>query len=210
MLYAASLPKIAILLAAFVSFDDGTLKETEEIYSDLKAMISLSDNAAATRMIDRIGLIKINGIMMDKKYELFDKNRGGGLWVGKRYNKDDERILDPIAGLSHAATVNQVCRFYYMLAYGKIINPKLSCEMLQILSNPAIHHKFVGVIEKEAPEAILFRKSGTWKIWHSDSIMVWGDAWRRYILVAMVESPEGEQILRNLVPVIEKNLHPSQ
>ena len=31
MMYAASLPKIAILLAAYVCFEDGTLQETPEI-----------------------------------------------------------------------------------------------------------------------------------------------------------------------------------
>ena len=38
---------------------------------------------------------------------------------------------------------------------------------------------------------------------HSDSVLVWGPEWRRYILVAMVESDGGERILRDLVPVVE-------
>ena len=52
MMYAASLPKIAILLAAYVSFEDGSLKETPEIHKDLVDMIRTSDNRTATRMID--------------------------------------------------------------------------------------------------------------------------------------------------------------
>ena len=208
MMYAASLPKVAVLMAAYVCFEDGTLEETPEIRKDLGLMIRKSSNQAATRMIDRIGFKKIQAVMMDPRYQLYDKDRGGGLWVGKRYAKVGNRNPDPMLGLSHAATVTQVCRFYYMLAYGRIINPERSGQILAILSKPGIHHKFVSVLQKRAPLAELFRKSGTWKTWHSDSVLVWGTVWRRYILVAMVESEEGDQILKDLVPVVEKILNP--
>jgi beta-lactamase class A len=208
MMYAASLPKIAILLAAYVSFDDGSLKETPEIHEDLIAMIRKSDNPAATRMIDRVGLKKIQTVVMDPRYQFYDKEKGGGLWVGKRYAKKGGRNPDPMKGLSHAASVTQVCRFYYQLANGRIINPQRSLEILEILSNPKIEHKFVKILKKLAPQARVYRKSGTWKNWHSDSALVWGPVWRRYILVSMVENDQGEKILRDLVPVIEGLLHP--
>ena len=207
MMYAASLPKIAILLAAFVSFEDGSLERSPEVMEDLNIMIRKSDNAAATRMIDRMGMQKIGSVLRDPRYRLYDKTRGGGLWVGKRFAKEGKRFPDPLTGLSHGATVLQVCRFYYLLAYGRIISPEASREMLEILSDPGLHHKFVGVLEERAPLARLFRKSGTWRIWHSDSVLVWDPVWRRYILAAMVECNEGEQILRDLVPVVEQILH---
>jgi beta-lactamase class A len=112
--------------------------------------------------------------------------------------------------LSHAATVTQVCRFYYQLANGRIINPQRSKEMLEILSNPKIEHKFVKILRRLAPQARIYRKSGTWKNWHSDSVLVWGPVWRRYILVSMVESEQGEKILRDLVPVVERVLHSAE
>ncbi len=203
MMYAASLPKIAILLAGFAAFEDGSLKETKEIYEDLHAMIRVSSNTAATRMIDRLGFQKIEQVLTDPRFKFFDPAHGGGLWVGKRYAKSGARHPDPLQGLSHAATANQVCRFYYMLAAGKILNPRRSAQMLEILADPGLHHKFVGVIEKRDPEARLFRKSGTWKQWHSDSVLVWGGEERRYILVGLVENEQGEQILRDLVPTVE-------
>lgn len=207
MMYAASLPKIAILLAAYQSFEDGSLEETEEIHADLGAMIRTSSNEAATRMIDLIGFEKIEEVLTDPRYELYDPERGGGLWVGKRFAKTGKRVGDPVANISHGATVTQVCRFYYLLATGRIISPERSRQMLGDLSDPGLHHKFVSVIEKRAPRARLFRKSGSWKQWHSDSILVWGPAWRHYILVAMVESENGENIMRQLVPVVEELLH---
>jgi len=208
MMYAASLPKIAILLAAYVSFEDGSLEETPEIREDLIAMIRRSDNAAATRMIDRVGFKKIQAVVMDPRYQFYDTEKGGGLWVGKRYAKKGDRNPDPLKGLSHAATATQVCRFYYQLANGRIINPKRSGEMLEILSNPKIEHKFVNILRKLVPQARIYRKSGTWRNWHSDSVLVWGPVWRRYILVSMVESEHGEKILRDLVSVVEHVLNP--
>jgi beta-lactamase class A len=208
MLYAASLPKIAILLTAYESFEDGSLAETPEIHADLKEMISTSDNPAATRMIDLLGYAKIEKVVTDVRYQLYDPKRGGGLWVGKRYAKTGKRVGDPIANISHAATATQVCRFYYLLATGRVISSERSLQILEDLADPGLHHKFVGVLEQRAPRARLFRKSGTWRSWHSDSVLVWGPEWRRYILVAMLESDDGEQILRDLVPVVESLLQP--
>lgn len=204
MMYAASLPKIAILLAAYVAIDEGRLKETAEVKKDMNLMIRKSSNTAATRMIDRVGGIDaVNAVMTDPKYELYDPNFGGGLWVGKRYAKAGEVHRDPLKNISHGASVTQVCRFYYLLATGRLINPKRSLDMLKIMSDPGIHHKFVHTLEEVAPNASLYRKSGTWRRWHSDSVLVWGKQWRRYILVGMVENERGGIILEQLVKTVE-------
>jgi len=207
MMYAASLPKIAVLLAAMDAIEKGELKETPEVKSDMKLMISKSSNQAATRMIDRLGFDKIESVLTDEKYQLYDEEHGGGLWVGKRYASSGSTNREPLKNLSHAATVNQVCRFYYLLANGKLVNNKRSKQMLGILENPALHHKFVNTLDQIAPNARLFRKSGSWKNFHSDSILVWGkDPKRRYILVALVDDALGEKIIRNLVKPVEKVL----
>ena len=52
MMYAASLPKIAVLLASMDAIEKGELKETLEVKNDMRLMISKSNNQAATRMID--------------------------------------------------------------------------------------------------------------------------------------------------------------
>jgi beta-lactamase class A len=78
--------------------------------------------------------------------------------------------------------------------------------MLADLVDPGIHHKFVAEIERRAPLAQIFRKSGTWRNYHSDSVLVQGPTWRNYILVALVEAENGEAILRGLVPIVEEIL----
>jgi beta-lactamase class A len=209
MLYAASLPKIAILLAAYESFEDGTLKETPAIQDYLNDMIRVSSNVAATKMIDLMGMGKINAVLASPKYALYDPNRGGGLWVGKRYAQGGARYPDPITHISHGASATQVCRFYYLLANHKIINEKRSNQMLDNLVDPGLHHKFVNSLDQLAPDATIYRKSGTWKTWHADSVLVQDDHWRNYILVALVNNRNGENIMRSLVPMVERILHPS-
>jgi len=207
MMYAASLPKIAILLAAMDAIEKGELKETPEVKKDMHLMISKSNNQASTRMIDRVGYEKLEAVMTDTNYEFYDEDHGGGLWVGKRYGGGGNTNREPLKNLSHAASVTQVCRYYYLLANGKLVNEKRSKQMLDIMENPALHHKFVNTLDKIAPNARLFRKSGSWRTFHSDSILVWGeDPDRRYILVAIIDDANGEQIIRNLVKPVEKVL----
>lgn len=204
MMYAASLPKLAILLAASQALADSVLAASPEVLHDMRIMISKSDNSAATRMIDRVGFERIADTLTDPRYELYDEDRGGGLWVGKRYARKGRRYPDPLMGISHGASVTQVCRFYYLLAMGKLVNPQACEQMLDMLEDPEIHHKFVNALDRIVPDARVYRKSGTWRQWHADSVMVWGPEWRRYILVGLIEDAGGEQILRNLLPVVDE------
>jgi beta-lactamase class A len=203
MMYAASLPKIAVLLASMDAIDKGELEDTKEIRKDMRLMISKSNNQATTRMIDRVGYDKIEQVLRLPKHMLYDEEVGGGLWVGKRYAAGGNRSPDPMKGLSHAATTRQVCSFYYQLAMGNLVSEERSAEMLEIMENPALHHKFVNTLDRIAPKARIFRKSGSWKSYHSDSVLVWGPD-RKYILVALVDNDRGEQIIRDLVIPLEK------
>jgi len=99
----------------------------------------------------------------------------------------------------------QVCKYYYMLAFGQLVNEDRSKDMLQMLVDPQLHHKFVSVLDRVAPDAKVYRKSGTWANWHADSALVW-DANRRYIVVALAEDGSGETILRELMLKIDTAL----
>ncbi len=206
MMYAASLPKIAVLLAAEDAMESGKLPASPAVLSDLRLMISRSDNQATTRMIDRLGYRQIEAVLTDPRYRLYDRQHGGGLWVGKRYAAGGERYPDPLRGLSHAASVSQVCRFYYLLAMGRLVSPERSAHMLEIMEAPELKHKFVNTLQQTAPGARLFRKSGTWRQWHADSVLVWGEGWQRYILVGLAEDARGEQVMRDLVRIAENAL----
>jgi beta-lactamase class A len=209
VMYAASLAKIAVLLAAYQGFQDGTLPETPGLRADLIEMIRRSDNFAASQVIDRVGLRRIAAVILDPRYRFYDQKKGGGLWVGSDYGTHLEQNPEPLKNLDHAATVNQVCRFYYLLTYGRLINPQRSRQMLKIMAFPDLDDKFVHALGKSVPAHHVYRKSGEYKIWNSDSMLVWDGSWRRYILVAMVEHAQGEIILRELVPAMERILRPN-
>jgi beta-lactamase class A len=208
MMYGASLPKLMILLAAFQGFEDGSLKDTAEVHRDLIEMIRRSDNLAASRVIGRIGLRKIEALASGRRYRFYDPQKGG-IWLGGTYAHGGDKNPEPITALSHTATAYQLCRFYYLLAYGRLISPERSRQMLKILAFPDLPGKFVSVLGKDVPPNYLYRKSGEVRGFHADSILIWS-GWRRYILVAMVEDPGGEKILKDLLPVAESVLRPSR
>ncbi|MGO9577803.1 MAG: serine hydrolase [Desulfobaccales bacterium] len=209
MMYAASLPKLMVLLAAFQGFEDGSLKETAEIHRDLIEMIRRSSNPAASQMIGRIGLKKIEALSRDRRYGFYDPQQAGGIWLGGTYSRGGEENPEPMTGLSFTATAYQLCRFYYRLAYGRLINPERSGQMLKILAFPDLPGKFLARLAGTVPPNRLYRKSGEVRGFHGDSVLVWDKGWRRYILVGLIEDEGGEQILRELVPVAERVLKDS-
>jgi beta-lactamase class A len=203
MVYAASLPKIAVLLSAMEAVKEGFLDYSPKLKKDLRLMIAKSNNAATTRVIELLGYDRIAETMERNKYGLYDRFDGGGLWVGKKYAKSGARNPDPLKGLSHAANVDQVARFYTMLAYGKLVDKEFNLEMMSYLIDPEIHHKFVKSLDRLDPDVDIYRKSGSWKQFHCDSALVFGENGRRYIIVALIEDNAGGRICTNLVAQAE-------
>ncbi len=206
MLYAASLPKIVVLLAAFHGMADGRLPQTPQIRRELTAMIRESSNPAAASLIHRLGLPYIQSLLFQPRYRFYRPRQGGGLWVGSTFAPGGPQYPEPLQDLTQAATATQVCRFYYLLAFGRLLNPTASRQMLEIMAHPGLNDKFVAVLGSTVPPDRLFRKNGTFATTHGDSVLVWGNGWRRYILVGLVEDARGEQMLRELVPVAERVL----
>ena len=198
MVYAASLPKIAILLAICERIHEGKLTLNDELRGQMIDMIRVSSNRAATELIRRAGHEYINEVLRSPKYRLYDPSTNGGLWVGKEYASGVAYQRDPLHNLSHGATALQVARFYYLLETGRLVAPALATEMKSILGEPGIHHKFVKGLETERPTSLVYRKSGSWRNWHADSAIVERDG-RRYIAVALAEDPRGGEWMSNLI-----------
>ena len=194
MLYAASLPKIAILLGAFVQIDRGELELTDELRAEMTSMIRNSSNEAASSVLDKVGFETLAEILQSDEFGLYDPNHGGGLWVGRDYGGGKAWKRDPINNLSHGASAMQVARFYYLLVTGRLVAPWLKDEFMTILSKPGINHKFVAGLKEDNPDASVFRKSGTWKQFHADSGIV-VDPDYSYIIVAITDDPEGAERL---------------
>ncbi|UCD82906.1 MAG: serine hydrolase [Desulfobacterales bacterium] len=202
MMYAASLPKIAILLGAFERIARGDMTLDETTREKLALMIRNSSNQAATEILNQVGKAYLADLLQSPRYRLYDPKKNGGLWVGKEYSKSGAWKRDPLHNLSHGATALQVARFYYMLQTGRLVSPELSRQMKSILGNPAIEHKFVKGLRQIHPDSRIYRKSGTWKEYHSDSAIIEHDG-RRYIAVALAKSPRGGKWLADLIIAID-------
>jgi beta-lactamase class A len=204
MVYAASLPKIAILYGAAVALDRGRLTMTEELREDMVAMIRRSCNNCATRVLAKVGRQWLLELLQSDPYRFYNPERGGGLWVGKDYARKGAFQRDPLKGLSHAATPWQVARWFYLLDRGLLASPEQTELMLECLSDPAIQHKFVKGLA-DHPDLKLYRKSGTWRQYHADSILV-KDGSLSYILVALAADRRGGRWLENIARSLHERL----
>jgi beta-lactamase class A len=196
MMYAASLPKLAILLTAFVQIEQGEMALDPETHKMLSAMIRNSSNMAATKMYRRVGPEKIADVLQSPKYMLYDADGYGGLWCGKEYGQGDAWRRDPLARMSHAATAMQTARFYYLLETQQLVSASRTQQMKSILAKPALEHKFVKGLKRK-PDIKIYRKSGTWRKWHADSALVECKRYK-YIIVALAAHRKGNRWLEQL------------
>jgi beta-lactamase class A len=196
MMYAASLPKIAILLGALAEVEAGRIQLDETRLRAMTGMIRYSSNEDATRVLKWVGEERLLEILQSPRYRFYDVRGAGGLWVGKSYGKEGAYRRDPIHNLSHGATAFQVARLYYLLANDALLTRRFNAMMKEMLSKPGIHHKFVKALEGIQGIRI-FRKSGSWKDYHADSALVEYGA-HRYVLVGLAEHPDGGEWLVRL------------
>ncbi len=202
MMYAASLPKIAILLGAFHRIEEGELTLDDELRNDLTQMIRFSSNKAATKVLNIVGKEYLAELLQSPRYKLYDPEHNGGLWVGKEYGRGTAYKRDPLHHLSHGATAYQVARFYYMLETGQLVSEKWQGEMKAILGKPGIKHKFVKGLDNARPGSEIFRKSGSWRQWHADSAIVERDG-HRYIAVGLADNEQGGQWLSKIIVAMD-------
>jgi beta-lactamase class A len=198
MIYAASLPKIAVLLAAFEKIAQGKMELDDDNRKLMEEMIRRSSNSATTELMHRVGKKYIARVLLSPRYRLYDPRHNGGLWVGKDYAKAGVWKRDPLHNLSHGATAMQVARFYYLLYTDNLVTPEYSREMKEVMSGTYIDHKFVKSLRRLSPRMRLFRKSGSWRTYHSDSALVERDG-RAYIAVALSNDPEGGDWLSRII-----------
>ena len=207
MMYAASLPKICVLVAGFERILNGQLAYTPALKEMFTRMIRFSSNVDASCAIQTVGFDYIAKVLTSPKYQFYDATQDGGLWLGKAYGGPrDYWKRDPLHHLSHGATSLQVARFFLLLEQGRLVNPQYSAEIKEILSNPGLHTKFVKGLE-DRPGYQIYRKSGTWSKWHADAALVEG-ADRKYIAVALMEDPRGGEIFPNLIKKMDSLIGP--
>lgn len=199
--YAASVPKIGILLAYFALRPGAVTNLSTETRRELGLMAKVSHNEMAAKFSRELGLREIQQVL--NAHGLYDTNHGGGLWVGKHYGQGAERHGDPVGNNSHAATVRQLLRYFLWLEQGKLISPAASKLMREIFESPEIPHDNLKFVKGLAGRDVqIIRKWGTWQDWRHDAAVVTGGG-RHYILVALTRHPKGDEYLVELARAVD-------
>jgi beta-lactamase class A len=199
--YAASVPKIGILLAYFQLHPEAATQLDAQTRHELGLMIKVSSNEMAAKYSRAIGLREIQQVL--NSYGFYDAAHGGGIWVGKHYGPDSERIGDPVADHSHAATVRQLLRYYLLLEQGKLVSPAASKTMREIFASPDIPHEDLKFTKALAGRKVrILRKSGSWEDWLHDTADITGRN-RHYILVGLTHHPKGDDYLADLAVAVD-------
>jgi beta-lactamase class A len=200
--YAASVPKIGILLAYFELHPAAATNLDAKTKHELGLMAKASNNEMAAKFSQEMGLARIQEVL--NRYHFYETNRGGGIWVGKHYGKSGERIGDPIGNNSHGATVRQLLRFYLLLEQGNLVSPEASKRMREIFESPDIPHDQIKFVKGLAGRDVqIIRKWGSWEDWFHDSAVITGPG-RHYVLVALTRHPQGDQYLEELVKEVDE------
>jgi beta-lactamase class A len=203
--YAASVPKIGILLAYFQLHPEAATNLNPQPRHELGLMTKASDNALAAKFSRELGLKQIQAIL--NTFGFYDTNHGGGLWVGKHYGRSNERYGSPVADNSHAATVRQLLRYYLKLEQGKLVSPAASKTMREIFASPDIPHDDLKFVKALAGRDVqIIRKWGSWEDWLHDTAVITGGG-RHYILVALTKHPQGDEYLVALARAVDDLLH---
>jgi beta-lactamase class A len=199
--YAASVPKVGILLAYFQAHPGAANQLEIATRHELGLMAKASSDTIATKFSRALGLPQIQQVL--GSYHLYDAARGGGIWMGKHFGVADERIIDPVGGFSHAATVRQVLRFFLLLEQGKLVSPEASKAMRDIFASPEIPHDEIKFVKGLAGRDVeIIRKWGTWEDWLHDSAVITGPG-RHYLLAALTRHPRGDEYLADLAAGVD-------
>jgi len=194
--YAASVAKIGILLAYFEYHPDARKQLDPQTRHELGLMVKASSNEMAAKYSRAMGLRAIQQVL--DAYRFYDRERGGGIWMGKHYGPSEERIGDPLGDHSHAAAVRQLLRFYLLLDQGKLVSAPASKTMREIFASAVIPHDRIKFVKALGGRDVqLLRKWGSWKNWLHDTAIITGPG-RRYILVALTNHPRGDEYLVEL------------
>ncbi|MBU0617322.1 MAG: DUF1460 domain-containing protein, partial [Planctomycetes bacterium] len=205
MFYAASVPKICIVMAYFATHPEAISDLDPDVERELQLVIKRSDNELAAKYSQLVGLDKIQEMLQSKRYRFYDEEHGG-FWCGKHYGIAEPRMGDPVHDHSHAATVRQCLRYYLLLEQGKLVNAAACAQMKQIFAAPRLefhNDRFVGGLNGRA--ATILHKGGWWEDWHLDTARIQhGD--RLYLLAGMTEHPRGNVYLKEMAAAVDELL----
>lgn len=204
--YAASVAKIGILLAYFQLTPSAATNIQAEARHELGLMAKISSNEMAAKYSKQLTLKKIQEVLNSLGF--YDTNHGGGIWMGKHYGEQTERIPSPISKNVHAITVRQVLRFFLLLKQEKLLSPEASRAMREIFASPDIPHDQIKFVKGLADRNLdIIRKWGSFDNSFHDAAVIKGPN-RYYILVGLSHHPKGDEYLEDLARAVDDLMNP--
>ena len=100
------------------------------------ASTRIGSDLVAQTVVRDLGFEYIASVLL--QYGLFDPNRGGGLWLGSDYDRNDWQSapassLTKAEGGAHSATAGALAAFLTLLARGELVDRESSAEMSALL-----------------------------------------------------------------------------
>ena len=90
-----------------------------------------------------------------------------------------------------------------MMEQNELTSPAYCLMMKDILADSVINHKFAKGLKSKNPDAEIYRKSGTWRNYHSDSALIERPDGRKYIAVGLTQNDNGGKLLENIIVDID-------
>jgi beta-lactamase class A len=182
--------KLSILTEAYRQSEAGLRPLTDPLKSDLSRMIAVSDNEAANRLMDVLGLRNVNAAMT-------------ALGLSRTQLSNHFALANPPTGVFNRTSPADMARFMELLATDRVISPAASREIRSLLSLAGDDSK----IGRGLPQsARLAHKSGWFDAVANDvGIVTHGQT--TYVLAVFTEGIATAETANQTIAAVARTLH---
>lgn len=186
-LESASLIKLFIMATAYEEIERGNLNK-DEVIGDILIMINKSDNNAANRIIDKLGLPKINNYIITNGYSSTEIRR---------------KMLQSSDNGDNYTSVVDVGNLLEKIYRGTCVSQNSSKEMLDILKTQTLKNKIPAGIPSGVETA---NKTGELDDVENDAAIIYKED-ANYVIVVMSNNLKDTAAARNNIKEISSRVY---
>ncbi|SRR5579884_148533 len=183
VLPSASVLKLGIMVTLYQEASDGHLTWTDAVRQDLSRMISVSDNDAANRLMDLVGVDRVNAVLED--YGLRHTQL-------RNHFSSTRSPAQPGGNLTTAA---DMARLLQLLATDRLVDSRASAEMRALLSTTEDFSKLARALP---PDVRIEHKSGWYPGVANDVGIIHGHR-GTYVLAVMTSGSTSDEAGNQLI-----------
>jgi beta-lactamase class A len=187
---AASVDKLALLVEAYRQTASGTKTLSDSQQSDLRAMIILSDNDAANRLLELFGSRAVNANL-----------QALGLIGTRLINPFGS--TPPTGGAANVTTPSDMARLMEMLAGGQLVSTQASTEMRALLLQTQDGSKLRRGLPTDAK---LAHKSG-WFDGVANDVGIVTQGSNSYVIAVFTDGIPNAETANQTIAAVAKTVH---